>query len=62
MADYSKNLIPLCPKCEGRMTLASTAKRAFIVAELRKFECRRCEIMATAEEVAWESPEAAHEH
>jgi hypothetical protein len=41
------------------MTLARTAKRAFIVPELRKFECRNCAVTATAEEVAWEAPQVA---
>ena len=40
------------------MTLASVVKRTFILRELRKFECRRCAIIATAEEVTWKLPKA----
>jgi hypothetical protein len=56
--DDTSILVPICPACERPMTLASTAKRAFIIPELRKFECTRCAITATAEEVTWEAPEA----
>ncbi len=58
MLDYSPIPVPLCPVCEYPMTLASVVQRTFILRELRKFECRRCAIIATAEEVTWKLPKA----
>jgi hypothetical protein len=41
---------PICPVCESRMILAKTVSKSPLV-DYRVYECRRCSVVATIEDV-----------
>ena len=46
---------PICPVCAGTMTLARTVDGLFVLPELRTYECRRCAVLATVEDMPSEN-------
>jgi hypothetical protein len=41
---------PLCPVCVSRMILAKTVRKSTLL-DYRVYECRRCAVLATVEDV-----------